>query len=143
MEESQYLVDKWLLFSRLLHDKMSPALLSYLDERVACHVLNTWKCHCKCSQRHKTICDHKLLTLMSLMHELKQLIDDCLEEFPVCLQEARILADDVHDIRGNDSFVVFASFDFAQSQEILDDSNKEAFFGLLVCRLVVCQSRSN
>lgn len=35
------------------------------------------------SQRHRAFREIKLLTLMGLMHELKQFIDNCLEEFPV------------------------------------------------------------
>lgn len=32
------------------------------------------------------------------VHELKQLVDDSLEELPVGSEEARILAHDVHDV---------------------------------------------
>jgi hypothetical protein len=40
----------------------------------------------------------------------------------VRFEEAGILANDVHDVGGDDSFVVFATFDLAQTQEVLDDS---------------------
>ena len=32
------------------------------------------------------------------MHELEQLVDDSLEEFPMGLEESWVLADDVHDV---------------------------------------------
>ena len=57
------------------------------------------------------------------MHELEQLVDDCLQEFPVCLEEARVLSDDVHDIGSNDGLVVLAPLDFAEAEKVLDDGN--------------------
>lgn len=36
------------------------------------------------------------------MHEFEILVHDSLEEFPVCFQEPRILADNVHDIGRDD-----------------------------------------
>ena len=90
---------------------MPTAFLSDLDERVTSHVLNTFVC---------------------LVHELEELVDDGLEELPVCFEEAGILSNNVHDVGCDDSFVVFATFDFTQTQQILDDSNKEPFFCLLI-----------
>ena len=43
--------------------KVPPTLLSYLDERIAGHVL---------------------YTIVSLVHELKQFVHHCLQELPVC-----------------------------------------------------------
>lgn len=47
-------------------------------------------------------------------------------------QEARVLADDVHDVTGDHSLVVLSTLQLCESKEILDDRDKEAFFGLLV-----------
>ena len=53
------------------------SLLSDFDESITSHVLNT---------------------LVSLVSELEELIDDSLEELPVSLEETRVLSNDVHDI---------------------------------------------
>ena len=50
----------------------------------------------------------------------------------MCLQETRILSDNVHDIRRNDGLVVFATFNFAEAEKILDDRHQETFFGFLI-----------
>ena len=50
----------------------------------------------------------------------------------MCLQETRILSDNVHDIRGNDGLVVLATLNFAEAEEILDNRHQEALLGLLV-----------
>lgn len=52
-------------------------------------------------------------TFVSLVHELEQLVDDCLEELPVRFEEARVLADDIHDVRRDDRLVVLATLDLA------------------------------
>lgn len=38
-------------------------------------------------------------------------------------KEAGILANDVHDVGGDDSFVIFAAFNLAKPQEIFDDGH--------------------
>lgn len=53
------------------------AFLSDFEERLASHVLDSWEC---------------------LMHKLEELVDDGLQELPVCLEEARILTNHVHDV---------------------------------------------
>lgn len=50
----------------------------------------------------------------------------------MCLQETRILSDNVHDIRRNDGLVVFPPFDFAEAEKILDDRHQETFLGFLI-----------
>lgn len=76
MESSKNLVDEGLGLSRLLSDEVTTTLLSDLDEGIASHVLNS---------------------LVGLVHELEELVDDCLEELPVSLEESRVLSNDVHD----------------------------------------------
>lgn len=53
------------------------------------------------------------------VHELKQLVDDSLQEFPVCSEEARILAHNVHDVGRYDGLVVLPSFLLTQAQQVL------------------------
>jgi hypothetical protein len=53
-------------------------------------------------------------TFMSLMHEFEQLVDDRLQELPMGLKEARVLADNVHYVGCHDSFIVLAAFHFSQ-----------------------------
>lgn len=72
------------------------------------------------------------LSFVGFVHELKQLIDDCLEELPMRLEEARILANNVHDVAGHNRLVVFSSFHLRQSEQILNNGHKEALLGLLV-----------
>ena len=113
MQHPQDLIHKRLALPALLHHKVPPTLLRDLDERVARHVLHT---------------------LVRLVHELEKLIDDRLEELPVRFEEARVLADDVHDVRGDDGLVVLAALDLAQTEKVLDDGDEEALFGLFVYR---------
>ena len=79
-------------------DKLSPALESNLDEGVAGHVL------------HPLVC---------LVHELEQLVDDGLQEPPVGPEEPRVLADNVHDVGGDDGLVVLPLLLFTQPQQVL------------------------
>ena len=65
---------------------------------------------------NESVTGHVLYTLMGLMHELKELVDDSFQELPVRLEESRVLTDDVHNVRGNDSFVIFSTFDLTESQ---------------------------
>ena len=76
-------------------------------------------------------CDARL-TFVRLVHKLKEFVHDRLQELPVCLEEARVLANNVHDIGGNNGFVVLPSFYFNQAQEFFDDSHEEPFFSVLV-----------
>mmetsp|Transcript_9954 Transcript_9954/g.25311 ORF Transcript_9954/g.25311 Transcript_9954/m.25311 type:complete len:305 (+) Transcript_9954:1038-1952(+) len=73
----QQLHDKRLLFPDVENDKLPAALVADLQEGVACHVLHPG---------------------MRLMHELKELVDDCLEKLPVRAKETRVLSDHIHDI---------------------------------------------
>jgi hypothetical protein len=66
------------------------------------------------------------------MHELKQFIDNSFEELPVGPEESGILPHHVHDVGGNDSFVVLALFLLAKTQQIFDDGHQKPFFVLLV-----------
>ena len=56
--------------------------------------------------------DHTKWFEFLTVHELKQLVDDSLEELPVGSQEARILSHDVHDVGRYDGLVVFTSLLF-------------------------------
>ena len=49
----------------------------------------------------------------------------------MCLEEARILADDIHDIRSDYRFVVLSTLGLRQAEKLLDDENKEPLLGLL------------
>ena len=116
MQQPQDLVDKRLLLLRLLHDEMTSTFLRYFDERVARHILHTYvqtrDIQSTRSSRQRRVGQ----TFVCLMHEFEQLIDDRFEEFPVRFQESRVLADNVHDVRRDDSFVVFAPLDLAETQ---------------------------
>ena len=71
---------------------------------------------------------------MCLVHELEQLVDHSLEELPMCFKETRILSDDIHNVGGNNSFVILSSFDLAKSEEVLDNGNKEPLLLFLIWR---------
>jgi hypothetical protein len=70
------------------------------------------------------------------MHEFEQLVDHGLQKLPMCLEESRVLANDVHNIGGHDRFVVLASLIFAQSQKVFDDCDKESLFQVLTCESI-------
>ena len=74
---------------------MTLTLVGDLDERVTSHVLNT---------------------LMRLMHELEQFVHHSLQELPVCLQETRILTNNVHNVASDDSFVVLATLHLGETE---------------------------
>ena len=69
---------------------------------------------------------------MSLVHKLEQFVDHRLQKFPMGLQETGILSHNVHDVTGNNGFVVFTAFHFCETEEIFNDCNKKAFFSLLI-----------
>lgn len=79
---------------------------------------------------------------MSLVHKLEELVDDSLEEFPVCLEETRVLPDNVHDVGSTHRLVVLASFLLGQSQEVLDDRDQEPLLHVLACRQMKVYIRS-
>ncbi len=68
------------------------------------------------------------------MHELEELVDDRLEELPVRLEEARVLTDDVHDVRCDDRLVVLAALLLAQTQQVLYDNHQKSLLLLLAHR---------
>lgn len=69
---------------------------------------------------------------MRLMHEFKQLVDHRLKELPVRFQESRVLSNDVHDVGGDNGFVVFPAFHLCETEKFFDDSDQEALLGLFV-----------
>ncbi|KAG7148076.1 hypothetical protein HYQ46_003062 [Verticillium longisporum] len=48
------------------------------------------------------------------------------------LQETRVLADNVHDVTGDDGLVIFATLHLGQAKKILDDSHEEPLLRLFV-----------
>ena len=69
---------------------------------------------------------------MGLVHEFKKFVDHGLEELPMCLEEPRVLTNNVHDIGSDDRFVVFSAFDLTQPEEIFNYRHQETFFRLFV-----------
>jgi len=69
---------------------------------------------------------------VSLVHELEQLVRYGLQKLPVGFEEPWVLSDDVHDVGGDDRFVVFAPLHLCQAQEILDDGDKEPLLDVLI-----------
>jgi hypothetical protein len=41
----------------------------------------------------------------------------------MCFEESRVLTDDVHDVRRDNGFVVFATLALAETKKIFDDSD--------------------
>ena len=70
---------------------------------------------------------------MSLVHELEQLVYNSFEKLPVRFEEPRILPNNIHNIRGNDSLIVLATFHFGETQQVLDHSHKETLLCFLTC----------
>lgn len=69
---------------------------------------------------------------MSLVHELKELVDNGFEELPMRLEESRVLTDNVHDVRSTNSLVVFALLHLGEAQQVFDDRHKESLLCFLV-----------
>lgn len=114
-------------------NKMPPAFLGNLDERVACHVLHAVMRLCgtkKSGERltalllcRKASCE---VTRSLTVHELEELVDNCLEELPVGTQEPWVLPYNVHDVGGDDGLVVFPSFLLTQPQQVLKCTHTHA-----------------
>lgn len=69
---------------------------------------------------------------MRLMHELKQLVHNRLQELPMRLQESRVLPDDIHNVRRDNRLVVFPALHLAQPEQVFNHCYEESLFGLLV-----------
>lgn len=79
------------------NSKDLPTSIRNLQEGVACHVLNTG---------------------MLLLHKLKELHHHRPQEAPVVLKEARVGADDVHDVTGNHCLVILLLLVIAELQQL-------------------------
>ena len=53
------------------------------------------------------------------VHEFEEFINYCFKKFPMCAKKSRILTNNVHNIRCNDSLVIFATFLFAETKQFL------------------------
>ena len=105
-------VNERLMLSWLQGYKVTPALVGNFDECIACHVLDTFR---DVSRTHSPY-EKNSLTFMGLVHKLEEFVDDRFQELPMRLKEAWVLANNVHDVACNDSFVVFSSLHLRQSQ---------------------------
>ena len=47
-------------------------------------------------------------------------------------EEPRVLSDNVHDIRSDDGLVILTPFDFAQTEQVLDDRHQKPLLRLLI-----------
>jgi hypothetical protein len=70
---------------------------------------------------------------MSLVHELEKLVDNGFEEFPVGLQETRILSDNIHDVGGANGLVVLPTLLLSETQKLLDHADQESLLDFLAC----------
>ena len=73
---------------------------------------------------------------MRLVHELEQLVNNSLEELPMCFEKARVLTHDVHDVGCDNGLVVLPALDLTKAKQVLDDSDQETLLGLLVYYVV-------
>lgn len=64
--------------------------------------------------------------LQLTMHELKELVHNSFEELPVGSKKTRVLANNVHDVRGDDGLVVFSSLLLTETQQILKQTPKDS-----------------
>jgi len=74
---------------------MLSTLLCYFDESITSHILDTCKTNGNQEMKQRLDCQR---TFVSLVHELEEFIDDCLQELPVRFKEAWILTDNVHNV---------------------------------------------
>lgn len=69
---------------------------------------------------------------MGFVHELEKFIHHSLEKTPMGLEKTRILADDVHDVGGNDSLVILAALLFYESKQFPDYKDQEPFLHFFI-----------
>jgi hypothetical protein len=106
------LLNKGLRLAGLEGNKVPPALLGNLNEGITSHVLDTCFVLDIISVNFR---EYTELTLVGLVHELEKLVDNSLQEFPMSLQESRILSNNVHNVRCNNSLVVLTALHLGQS----------------------------
>ena len=66
------------------------------------------------------------------MHKLKELIDNGLEELPMRLEKAGILSNNIHDVAGHHSLVVFSSLHLGKTKQIFDNCYQKSLLCLLI-----------
>ena len=107
---------------------MTSTLLRDLDKRIAGHVLNT------CNDRLSVSSpgNESNSTFVCLVHELEELVHNRLQEFPMGLQEPRVLANDIHDVGSHHSLVVLSTLDLTESKQVFDHCHQESLPRLLI-----------
>ena len=112
-QAAEKLVDEGLLFADLQDDKFALTLRGNLQESVARHVLHP---------------------RVRLVHEFKQLVHHRLKKLPVQSQKPRVLSYDVHDVGGDDGFLILHAHDLAQVEQIPDRGDQESVLLILLHR---------
>jgi hypothetical protein len=64
------------------------------------------------------------------MHKFEEFVDHCFEKLPMRFKKARVLSNNVHDIAGNDGFVVLSSNHLCESQKFLNKVDKKSLLSL-------------
>ncbi len=80
----------------------------------------------------ESVTGHVLDALVCLVHELKELCDNRLEETPMSAQEAGVLAYDVHNVTRDNRLVVLAPFVLAEAQEVANHDDEEGALVVLL-----------
>lgn len=57
------------------------------------------------------------------VHELEELVDHSFQELPVRSEKTGVLANDVHDVGGDDGLVVLSSFLLTQTEQVLEQTH--------------------
>jgi hypothetical protein len=71
-------------------------------------------------------------TFVGFVHKFKELVHNGLEEFPMRLEKARVLTNNIHDIGRDDGLVILASLHLHQAEELLDDRHQESLLRLFI-----------
>jgi hypothetical protein len=98
---------------------MATTFLCNLNERVTRHILDT----CGREESDKLSGGQDELAFVALVHKFEQFVDHGFQELPMRLQKPRILSNNIHYVRSDHCFVVLSAFDFAETEQVLDDSN--------------------
>mmetsp|Transcript_94703 Transcript_94703/g.187646 ORF Transcript_94703/g.187646 Transcript_94703/m.187646 type:complete len:219 (-) Transcript_94703:1408-2064(-) len=108
---TNHFLHKRHLLTLLHNDKLLPTFLANFEEGVHCHFLHTRE---------------------GFVHKLEEFENHCSQEFPMCSQKPRVLANNIHDVACHDGLVLFATLHLAQTEQILDHRHEETLFILLM-----------